>query len=35
MSYHPDNEASRALFASLGFVETDQTVDDERVMELS
>jgi diamine N-acetyltransferase len=34
MSYHPDNEASRALFAGLGFVETGERVDDERVMEL-
>jgi diamine N-acetyltransferase len=34
MSYHPDNAASRALFASLGFVDTDEWDDDERVMEL-
>ncbi len=35
MSYHPDNEASRVLFTRLGFVETGERVDDERVMELS
>jgi diamine N-acetyltransferase len=34
MSYHPDNEASRALFAGLGFVETGEQVDGELVMEL-
>lgn len=35
MSYHPDNAASRALFAGLGFVDTGEWADDERVMELS
>ena len=35
ISYHPDNEASRALFAGLGFVETGEMADDERIMELS
>jgi diamine N-acetyltransferase len=34
MSYHPDNDASRTLFMQLGFVETGERVDDERVMEL-
>lgn len=34
MSYHPDNDASRTLFTRLGFVETGERVDDERVMEL-
>ncbi|GAA1479049.1 hypothetical protein GCM10009623_34950 [Nocardioides aestuarii] len=34
MSYHPDNTASRALVAGLGFVDTDAWDDDERVMEL-
>ncbi|QZY30331.1 GNAT family N-acetyltransferase [Nocardioides coralli] len=34
MSYLPDNTASRTLFASLGFVDTDEWDDDERIMEL-
>jgi diamine N-acetyltransferase len=34
MSYHPDNDASRGLFSGLGFVETGEMADDERVMEL-
>jgi len=34
MSFHPDNAASLALFTRLGFVETGEQVDDERVMEL-
>ncbi len=33
ISYHPDNQASRALFAGLGFVDTGEWEDDERVME--
>ena len=33
-SVHPDNRASNALFASLGFRPTGETVDDERVLEL-
>ena len=32
-SCHPDNAASRALFASLGFVETGEWDDDELVVE--
>lgn len=35
ISYHPDNRASRALFAGLGFVDTDEWDDEERVMGLS
>jgi diamine N-acetyltransferase len=34
MSYHPDNDSSRALFTGLGFTETGEMADDERVMEL-
>ncbi len=33
MSYRPDNVASHRLFSSLGFVDTDEWDDDERVME--
>jgi diamine N-acetyltransferase len=32
-SCHPDNRASRALFASLGFIETGDWEDDELVLE--
>ena len=31
LSYQPDNKAARALYASLGFVETGETEDDEIV----
>lgn len=29
LSYHPDNEVAKALYASLGFVETGEVDDDE------
>jgi diamine N-acetyltransferase len=35
ISHHPDNEASRALFASLGFASTGEIEDDELIMELA
>jgi diamine N-acetyltransferase len=35
MSHHPGNDASRALFASLGFVPTGEEEDGELVMELA
>lgn len=35
MSCHPDNAASQALFAGLGFVETGTWEDDEQVWELA
>jgi diamine N-acetyltransferase len=31
LSYQPENQAARALYASLGFVETGETEDDEIV----
>jgi len=31
LSYAPDNEAARALYRSLGFTETGETMDDEVV----
>ena len=31
ISYEPDNDGARKLYASLGFVETGETVDDEVV----
>lgn len=34
ISYEPDNEGARKLYASLGFVETGEIVDDEVMAEL-